>query len=162
MKILCKLKICFFAAVMFLSFAVLPDTGFAQYTDSPFGVVVLLPGESKTLDFDLFGVPSLYPLMVMAVLPDFEIRQLNITVNAVGDVGTELMLGSTGFFFSLASILNFEFLPPVLFYGNETANYSVDLNPVVSIGFILAGIISEYAYFDDYPLNMSLNLTLSN
>lgn len=165
-----KMKYLIFACVFVFFLAGAPKNGDAFTAESALGVVFLSPGDSKSVNFELrdvlFAPGSFYPLIVMAASFDSEIRSIDIAINTVGDIGTELLIGSTGCFFSLAALsLNlfyFEFLPPILFYGNETANYRIDVNPFLSLGLLFTGIVSQYEYYDDFPIYVTVTLTMSN
>ncbi len=134
--------------------------------DSSVDVVVLSPGDSRSLEFEYngtFGEPgSFHFALVTAMLPDEEIRQLTVTITPTGEVGSAIGYFTWGIFANLTSAGNmFETLEPKFTYGFKHVSYSMDVNPTTTTGFVFSTALVEYEHFD-FPLEMSMILTLSN
>lgn len=134
---------------------------------SPLDVIVLFPGDSRSIEFEFdntFWDPeSFHVALIFAMSPDNQIHQLSINLTPVGDVGSEIAYFTWGAFIFFPVSVNglLEFLEPKFTYGHKHVSYIVDVNPSVSMGFIFSAAMVEYSYFD-FPLNMTMTLTLSN
>ena len=144
------------------------ETNVYPKSGSPFESVFLLPGDSRSLEFeynDTFQESgSGHLALITALSPDHEIHQLIINISPVGDVGPEVGYFTWGalLVFSGDIIRNsIEFMAPKFTYGFKSVTYVIDVNPVMSIGFLFSTALVEYSHFD-FPLNMTMTLTLSN
>ena len=136
--------------------------------DSPYESVILLPGDSRSLEFEYNDTfpqnGSAHLALITALSPDQKIHQLVITITPVGDVGPEVAYFTWGAFlvFSGDITTNFiEFMEPKFTYAFTSATYIVEVNPVMTTGFLFSTALVEFSHFD-FPLNMTMTLTLSN
>jgi hypothetical protein len=135
--------------------------------DWPLDMIVMLPGDSRSVEFeydDTFLDPdSFHVALIAAVVPDYEIHQLTINITPVGDVGSEIAYFTWGAFVCFTGEVFdfFEILEPKFTYGFKHVTYIVDVNPFMYIGFLFSAAMVEYSHFE-FPLNMTMTLTLSN
>jgi hypothetical protein len=135
--------------------------------DVPFGTIFLLPGDSKSIEFEYDGLlweSAAYNIFVIsAAISDNQIHKLSVNLTPRGDMGTDIgyftagsfIFGKDGFFKFLG------FLEPRFAYGSEPVSYIIDAYPAISIGILFSAVVVEYAYFD-FPFKMTLTVTLSN
>jgi len=135
--------------------------------DATIETIILFPGDARSIEFeynDTLGNPDSYHVaLIAAMAPDQEIHQLTINLSPRGDVGPEIGYFSWGIFFSYTGgVFDFvEMLDPKFTYGFNSVNYLVDVNPYVSIGMLFSAASVEFSHFD-FPLEMTMTLTLSN
>lgn len=146
----------------------LSDSACAQATqDSPVEMIVLSPGDARSLEFEFDNTlgqsNSANLALIAATAPDQEIHQLAINISPKGDVGAEISYFTWGIFFSFTGgVFDFiEMLDPKYTYGFNTVNYVVDINPYVSFGLVFSTAAAVFSSFD-FPLEMTMTLTLSN
>jgi hypothetical protein len=135
--------------------------------DATVDALVLFPGDARSIELeydDTLGNPDSYHVaLIAAMAPDQEIHQLTINLSPRGDVGPEIGYFSWGIFFSFTGgIFDFiEVLDPKFTYGFNSVNYIVDVNPYVSLGLLFSAATTKFSHFD-FPLEMTMTLTLSN
>ena len=145
--------------------AEVPRPGLAEAT---FGTMVLLPGDSKSIEIEYQGVlwrdGSFNMAFVSTVIPDNQIHflRINLTprIDRAADIGyfsaggfiyTNTSAGKSGFL---------QFLEPRLTYGTDTVSYIIDVYPTVSVGIVFSAVMIEYQDFD-FPFKMTMTATLS-
>jgi len=134
-----------------------------------FDFYFLVPGDARSIDFEFDAVApnsgSSYLAVVTAMSPDQEVHQLKINVTPVGDAGAEIRYATFGMFmsFGVATVTMpfFEVLPLKLAYAFEDVSYTVDVNPDISIGFVVTAAVAKQPE-SDFPVEMAMTLTLSN
>jgi hypothetical protein len=146
--------------------AEVPRPGLAGAT---FATMVLLPGDSKSIEMEYQGVlwrdGSFNMAFVSMVIPDNQIHflRINLTprIGRAADIGyfsagsfiyTNTSQGKSGFL---------QFLEPRLTYGTDTVSYTIDVYPTVSAGVVFSAVLIEYQDFD-FPFKVTLTATLSN
>jgi hypothetical protein len=151
-----------------IMYGVHTGSAFAQVAhDAPIEMIVLSPGDARSVEYEFdntLGQPDSYNVALIAALaPDQEIHQLAINITPRGDMGPEVAYFTWGIFFSFTGgIFDFvEMLDPKYTYGFNTVNYDVDINPYLSFGLIFSAATTVFSSFD-FPLEMTLTLTLSN
>ena len=162
-KTILNLAVLFFLTVV--SIAVFAGRSYSE--DTPLDMIVLFPGDSRSISFEYNGTVTQYGsyhmALVTAVSTDNEIHQLTINITPMGDLGTEVSYFTWGAFinFSRGVFNSFEILKAKYTFAHENVTYVVNINPLFSTGFIFSSAIFNYSYFD-FPLDMSMTLTLSN
>jgi len=146
--------------------AEVPRPGLAEAT---FGTMVLLPGDSKSIELEYQGVlwrdGSFNMAFVSTVIPDNQIHFLRINLTPRIDRAADIGYFSAGGFIytntTEAKSGFLQFLEPRLTYGTDTVSYTIDVYPTVSAGVVFSAVMIEYQDFD-FPFKMTLTATLSN
>lgn len=142
--------------------------GYAQTAhDTPLDMLVLFPGDARSIEFaydDVLSSPEGWHVaLIAAFAPDQEIHQLAINLAPRGDVGPELGYFTWGIFFNITGgIFDFiEVLDPKFTYGFAGVNYLVNINPYISVGMLFSAATTKFSHVD-FPVEMTMTLTLSN
>jgi len=134
-----------------------------------FDFYFLMPGDARSVNFEFDNIVanrgSTYLAVVAALSPDQEVHQLRIDITPVGDAGAEIRYATFGIFISLGvnniSMPFFEVLPLKLSYAFEDVSYTVDVNPDISVGFVVTAAVAKQPE-SDFPVDMAMTLTLSD
>lgn len=169
---LSRLLLCFFIFLV-----IYPSPAKAQRLSENSGTgidfVLLYPGESTSLNFRYNGLfwedLSCHMAFIGAFALDEQVHELSVNISPLGDDGYEFTWFTSGFFIGAGSLApGLEVLAPRFPAGYEDVNYSIDLNPF-SFGVIFSAIINEFPFDSqhdgddfDYPVDMTMTLTLSN
>ena len=138
-------------------------------TEATYGTMVLLPGDSKSIELEYQGVlwqdGSFNMTFISAVIPDNQTHSLNINLTPSMDSAANIGYFSTGGFIytntSEGKSGFLQFLQPQLTYGTDTVSYTINVYPTVSAGVVFSAVVVEYQDFD-FPFKMTLTATLSN